>query len=650
VRATSDGGVATTTVPDPTSTAVRPGDRILLNPRLLTATLAVGVLVAAFALWLWIVGDGPAIAHEHGFLLSVPLTIAAIVCITTALVGRVRSEEVRRASHLGVLQAAAKRMSAALSVSAVGRAIVEETGRIISYHNARVYLLEGADDLVPIAFEGRVGAYERVDLELLRTRVGEGFTGWVAKHGVPLLIDDANLDPRGFTIPGTDDVDESMLVVPMIHDETLVGVITLSKLGLRRFDDDDLRLLTILADQAATALESSRHLARARHLAAELRRLLDMSGALAQSLDPRQVANLIAEHIGKAMEVDETAISYWDRAADGLITLGYHPTIDEAELQPFFALEGFPLTRRVLDEQIVAIVDLEDPDADKAELELLRNNGLASSTMLPLVAKGQAVGLVELLSQGRPVSDPGRLALARTMANEAAMALENARLYEETRKLADHDQLTGFYNHRYLHERLGEEVVRAQRTKRPLAVLMLDLDDFKLVNDTFGHLFGDRVLVHVAGIIRGVLRLSDVAARYGGDEFAVVLPETDAAAARHVAERMLGALRGAPFQAEGRLPVPVVASIGIATHPVDGRTGTDLIAAADRALYASKDLGGGSVMDRAPTPPTADERERSRPLSAVAAMPGVRGVTGVGGRRRGTRRRAESGRGGSGAA
>ena len=83
--------------------------------------------------------------------------------------------------------------------------------------------------------------------ELLRTRVGEGFTGWVAKHGVPLLIGDANLDPRGATIPGTDDVDESMLVVPMIHDDTLVGVITLSKLGLRRFDEDDLRLLTILA-------------------------------------------------------------------------------------------------------------------------------------------------------------------------------------------------------------------------------------------------------------------------------------------------------------------------------------------------------------------------------------------------------------------
>ena len=116
--------------------------------------------------------------------------------------------------------------------------------------------------MVPIAFEGRVGAYEHVDMELLPCKLGEGFTGWVAEHGEPLLINDANADPRGATIAGTDDVDESMLVVPMRYDGATIGVITLSKLGPRRFRGDDLRLLTILADQAATAVESARLLTR----------------------------------------------------------------------------------------------------------------------------------------------------------------------------------------------------------------------------------------------------------------------------------------------------------------------------------------------------------------------------------------------------
>jgi diguanylate cyclase (GGDEF)-like protein len=211
---------------------------------------------------------------------------------------------------------------------------------------------------------------------------------------------------------------------------------------------------------------------------------------------------------------------------------------------------------------------------------------------LPLVAKGQSIGLVEMFSKNEVRWDAQRLELARTMANEAAIALENARLYEDARKLADRDPLTGFYNHRFLHERMGEEVVRSQRARRPLSVLMLDLDDFKLVNDTFGHLFGDKVLTWAAELIRSTLRLSDLAARYGGDEFALILPETDAEDARHAADRILEAFRDRPFVGEQRGPVPIAASIGIATFPADGRTGTELIAAADAALYQVKRGGG----------------------------------------------------------
>ncbi|MEO5940619.1 MAG: GAF domain-containing protein [Candidatus Limnocylindrales bacterium] len=217
------------------------------------------------------------------------------------------------ARQLEVLQAASARLSRAEGSEAVGRAVVEETGRIIDYHNARVYVLEPSGDLVPIAFEGRVGAYDKVDLELLRTRLGVGFTGWVGLHGEPLLVRDANDDPRGASIPGTDDVDESMLVVPMRYDDVVVGVITLSKLGLDQFDGHDLRLLSILADQAATALESARNLARSEALAGELRLLLDVSSQLAARLESRQVANILARHLATVMGVEECAISYWDR-------------------------------------------------------------------------------------------------------------------------------------------------------------------------------------------------------------------------------------------------------------------------------------------------------------------------------------------------
>ena len=185
------------------------------------------------------------------------------------------------------------------------------------------------------------------------------------------------------------------------------------------------------------------------------------------------------------------------------------------------------------------------------------------------------------------------------------MALGNAQLYETTRALADRDPLTGFFNHRYLHERLGEEILRAQRSGAPLALLMIDLDDFKLVNDTLGHLFGDEVLRWAAEQIRGALRGSDVAARYGGDEFAVILPDTPAAGAREVGERIVAALRDRPYQAEGRGPVPVGASVG--RRLVPGRR-------ADRA-------GAHRRRRRRPLPGQGDRREGRRKAGSGAAWP-----------------------------
>jgi diguanylate cyclase (GGDEF)-like protein len=553
-----------------------------------------GLLILVLGLVGWAFEGGPAALAD--IIVVLDLTVGGTLLVTGALVGRARSAESRRNAQLEVLQHAARRMSASLTVDDIGRAVVEETRRVIDYHNARVYLLQPPDDLEPIAFEGRVGAYEQVDLDILRTKVGEGFTGWVAKHGSAIRIDDATGDPRGQTIPGTDDVDESMLIVPMQHEDRLVGVVTLSKLGLRQFDDEDLRLLSILADQAATAFAGATHVAETRRLAAELRQLLDMSSALSRSLNPVEVANLMAEHLARAVGADEAQISDWDRAGGRLRTLGCYPSELRGSIDDFYMVEGFPATRQVLLDGTIAVLDTEDPGADPAEVALLRQEGMRGLVMLPLVAKGEAIGLVELTSRGRPTADASQITIARTMAHEAAMALENARLYETARNLADRDPLTGYFNHRYLHERLSEEVVRAVRTRRPLSVVMLDLDDFKVANDAFGHLYGDGVLVHVAEIIRGTLRASDVAARYGGDEFALILPETAREEAAAVADRILAAFAASPFIADGRPPFTISASIGIATHPQDGYSATGLIAMADIGLYDAKDVGGNRVV------------------------------------------------------
>ncbi|HSW41360.1 MAG TPA: diguanylate cyclase [Patescibacteria group bacterium] len=516
---------------------------------------------------------------------------------TRAQVDEARESTERWVAQLEVAQRAAARMAGRASVRDVAETVVDEIRAIVDYHACRVYVVEEPDSLVPVVAAGESG-YETIPLEDLRLRIGEGFTGWVAANGRPLLVPDANADPRGVTIPGTDEVEESMVVVPMRYDERVTGVITLSKLGLRQFDVADVRILSILADQAATAIESARAIGASAALADDLRRIADMSSALSRSLDPGQVADLIAQHMGRAFEADEGGVSTWDRPGDRLLTLGYWPHQEPDVVQPVFELARFPETRRVLETQAISLVDTLDPAADPAEVAHLRSQGQRALVMLPLVAKGETIGLVELVF-GRPLHmEARRLDLARAMANEAAMALGNARLYETTRALVDRDPLTGFFNHRYLHERLGEEILRAQRSGAPLALLMLDLDDFKFVNDTLGHLFGDEVLRWTAEQIRSTLRSSDVAARYGGDEFAVILPDTPPTGAHEAGERIVAALRDRPYQAEGRGPVPVSASVGVASYPADGRSTKALIAGADAALYRVKESGGKGVQGR----------------------------------------------------
>ncbi len=510
-------------------------------------------------------------------------------------------------------------MSASLEPEEVGRAVVEETRRVIDYHNARVYLFEAPDMLVPVAFEGRVGAYERVDMAILRTRLGEGFTGWVAQHQTPLRVDDANADPRGSTIPGTDEVDESMLVVPMLHDDSLVGVVTLSKLGLRQFDEEDMRLLLILADQAATAFTRCR----------EPRGVPPPRRGPAPAAGHEQRA-LALPRPGRRRGPDGPAPRPGRRRRPGpdqhlgrrrarprpvaRLLPGGHPRDHGRVVRPRARTRSPGASSRSRSSPRSTSTD---PAADPAEVGYLRAGGYGGLIMLPLVAKDRGIGLVELTFDGRPTDDVSLITLARTMTHEAAMALDNARLYEDARRLADRDPLTGFFNHRYLHERLAEEVVRAARTRRPVSVVMLDLDDFKLVNDSLGHLYGDRVLVHVAECIRSAIRASDVTARYGGDEFALILPDTDHDGAAHIAERILDAFRRSPFAADGRHPFPIGGSVGIATHPVDGRSATDLIAIADQGLYEAKRGGGNRV--------AADRRAATRgaPLVPAGAFTGA---------------------------
>jgi diguanylate cyclase (GGDEF)-like protein len=173
-----------------------------------------------------------------------------------------------------------------------------------------------------------------------------------------------------------------------------------------------------------------------------------------------------------------------------------------------------------------------------------------------------------------------------TVANQIALGVRNARLYGRAKDRANEDSLTGLFNHRFLHERLEYELMRAGRANQPLAIALFDLNNFKTFNDTYGHQAGDEVLRVVATTLGMCLRGTDVAGRYGGDEFLVILPQADEPGARMLLNRVKRRLEE---QANaGFPPIRIQLAAGIAVYPRDGNNKRDLIASADRAMYAEK--------------------------------------------------------------
>ena len=237
----------------------------------------------------------------------------------------------------------------------------------------------------------------------------------------------------------------------------------------------------------------------------------------------------------------------------------------------------------------------------------LPEEAAAGVVSVALLAAGQLVGVLELSGADRDAGasavDPVVLDL---FASQAVTAIRLARAYETTRLGSLRDSLTGLANHGHFQETLYRELARHERSRESLVLLLVDLDDFKTVNDRYGHPVGDAVLKAVVARLLDSVREMDTVSRYGGEEFAVVLPQTDTANGMRVAERLRKAVAASPVPAGLPEPVPMTVSIGVAVYPADGTAKGPLVECADQALYAAKRTGKNRVVRFTKVPPSAE--------------------------------------------
>jgi two-component system cell cycle response regulator len=219
----------------------------------------------------------------------------------------------------------------------------------------------------------------------------------------------------------------------------------------------------------------------------------------------------------------------------------------------------------------------------------LLEEGIRSYVLLPLNARGRSIGVLALGSQQSGTYDDATLALLQPLADSVALAFENVRLFQKTRELSITDEVTPLYNFRFFHQILDRELKLVDRYKSVLSLIFVDLDRFKPINDQYGHLRGSRVLREVGFLLRAAVRETDYPARYGGDEFVIILPQTDNEAAHSLASKLRRLIEEHTFLQEEGINARIGASLGVATYPLEIRTKEGLIRLADERMYQDKE-------------------------------------------------------------
>jgi len=240
---------------------------------------------------------------------------------------------------------------------------------------------------------------------------------------------------------------------------------------------------------------------------------------------------------------------------------------------------------------------------------LAREEGLRCFVCLPLTSHDHRLGVIYFYCTDRDTFIPADIELLATFASLVAQAIENARLYAQMQEQARTDALTGLNNRRTFDALLADELARAQRFNRPVSLLMLDIDHFKRVNDTYGHQAGDVVLKVLGELLGRQARAIDRVCRYGGEEITVILPETGFEIAAKVAERLRAAVEAHPFDINGGAPLRITVSIGVASFPAHADSVQTLVVAADAAMYAAKAGGRNRVVRYEPAPGQAAAQE-----------------------------------------
>ncbi|MCF8067917.1 MAG: diguanylate cyclase [Desulfobacterales bacterium] len=550
-------------------------------------------------------------------LVSAAAKHAAVVIYNMQLL----NETKQRNAELSTVLDVAETVTSTVDIQSVLKSLSEKLCEVINVFSTEIYY-----------FNQNRQQFERV-AETADTKTGESRTGIYKAGDVPEFdrcinkktpvssyIDDPALDKktRQEMIRWGE---KSNLCVPMFYKNQIIGITCLTEVGfIRRFSEADIRLVSGIVAQGAAAIENAQaytreqtERARLVKLNKRLSALVELSGQMRGLISQDHLISILARVMSEAMEFRRWIAYIFDPDKLSFQIAATYGSSNAAKLKnsnhviPTAIFEGLISDATMISHSyFIDHMNHTWDDDERFHIPMENLTPMGDSEwhhddllIIPMIGeKGQLLGYIaayDPADKKRPTHEIVRL--MEVFTGKIASSIELERLHEQLSRQAVTDGLTGLFNHRFLHERIVEEAAKAERYQTPLSVLMIDLDNFKKYNDTYGHPQGDKLLKGITRILLAGTRLKvDVVARYGGEEFFIILPSTPADEAMVIAERLRISTEHQLFEGNpGQYDVKITLSIGIATLPDHTETASGLVSKSDKALYEAKETGKNRV-------------------------------------------------------
>lgn len=525
---------------------------------------------------------------QDDLLVLTALTSQMATSIENALLFTI---EAGRRSQAETLQNVLSQLTSDLDLEQVLDNILINLETVIPYDSATVFLIS-KENMIAVSAHGFADvsqvigheypfAHDTLFLEIQRTRS-------------PVMISDVQsfVGFKGYA--GTGDI-KSWMGVPLIARGTVIGCLTLdSRTAGAYSQNDQADLAMAFASHASIAIENARLFRVEREQRQLAEALRDIGAVLSTTLDFDHVLDLLLDQVGRVVPYSVANIMLVENGRIRVARTRFHENLDPSVAlmlkSSTFTISPTPNLFYLVDTALPLVIPSVPLNADWINSPVPVRSWVGA----PVVDKGRVIACFSLASLTPEYYQKRHGELLSVFAGQAALALQNARLFAEIQLLAMTDDLTNTFNRRHLFD-LGErEFSRAQRYNRPLSVVMLDIDDFKVVNDTHGHAVGDQILRMVAERCRANIREVDILGRYGGEEFTIVLPEAGVSEAFSIAERLRKHIAIMPMTTTAG-PVKITISLGAAGLSADTPNLMKLIDCADIAMYEAKRSGRNAV-------------------------------------------------------